>query len=136
MGVEEADPFMVLISPQCLPFILQQRLHARTPPPSSALAQPGSGEGEEGGFRVSGPNFIVPGDFTSCCRSVAQSCPTLQPHGLQHARPPSFTISQSLLKLMSIESVMPFTHLVLCRSLLLCRLHFRAQIKKQTRMAK
>ena len=31
----------------------------------------------------------------------------------------SITISQSLLKLMSIESVMPSNHLVLCRSLLL-----------------
>ena len=31
----------------------------------------------------------------------------------------SFTISQSLFKLMSIESVMPFNHLVLCHSLLL-----------------
>ena len=31
----------------------------------------------------------------------------------------SFTISQSLLKLMSIESVMPSNHLVLCHSLLL-----------------
>ena len=31
----------------------------------------------------------------------------------------SFTISQSLLKLMSIESVMPSNHLVLCRPLLL-----------------
>ena len=31
----------------------------------------------------------------------------------------SFTISQSLLKLMSIESVMPFNHLILCRPLLL-----------------
>ena len=31
----------------------------------------------------------------------------------------SFTISQSLLKLMSIESVMPFNHFVLCRPLLL-----------------
>ena len=31
----------------------------------------------------------------------------------------SFTISQSLLKLMSIESVMPSNHLILCRSLLL-----------------
>ena len=32
---------------------------------------------------------------------------------------PSFTISRSLLKLMSIESVMPYNHLVLCRPLLL-----------------
>ena len=31
----------------------------------------------------------------------------------------SFTVSQSLLKLMSIESVMPSNHLILCRSLLL-----------------
>ena len=31
----------------------------------------------------------------------------------------SFTISQSLLKLMSIESVMPFNHLILCCPLLL-----------------
>ena len=31
----------------------------------------------------------------------------------------SFTISQSLLKLMSIESVMPSNHLILCRPLLL-----------------
>ena len=30
----------------------------------------------------------------------------------------SFTISQSLLKLMSIKSVMPFNHLILCRPLL------------------
>ena len=31
----------------------------------------------------------------------------------------SFTVSQSLLKLMSIESVMPSNHLILCRPLLL-----------------
>ena len=31
----------------------------------------------------------------------------------------SFTISRSLLKLMSIESVMPFNHLILCHPLLL-----------------
>ena len=31
----------------------------------------------------------------------------------------SFTSSQSLFKLMSIKSVMPFSHLILCRSLLL-----------------
>ena len=33
--------------------------------------------------------------------------------------PLSFTISKSLLKLMSIESVMPSNHLILCRPLLL-----------------
>ena len=45
---------------------------------------------------------------------------SLQPRGLQHARPPlSITNSQSLLKLMSIESVMPSNHLILCHPLLL-----------------
>ena len=44
---------------------------------------------------------------------------SLQPHGLQHATLLSFTISQSLLKLMSIELMMPSNHLILCRPLLL-----------------
>ena len=44
---------------------------------------------------------------------------SLQPHGLQDTRIfLSFTVSQSLLRLMSIESVMPSNHLVLCRPLL------------------
>ena len=52
--------------------------------------------------------------------SVAELCPTLWPHGLQHARASlSITNFQSLLKLMSIESVMPSNHLILCRPLLL-----------------
>ena len=42
---------------------------------------------------------------------------SLRPHGLQAS--PSFTISWSLLKLRSIESVMPSSHLILCRPLLL-----------------
>ena len=44
---------------------------------------------------------------------------SLLPHGLQHTRPPwpSFTICWSLLKLMSIESVMSSSHLVLCHPL-------------------
>ena len=41
---------------------------------------------------------------------------SLRLHGLQHARIPC---PQSLLKLMSIESVMPFNHLILCHPLLL-----------------
>ena len=45
---------------------------------------------------------------------------TLWPHGLQHTRLPClFTISWTLLTLMSIESVMPSNHLILCRPLLL-----------------
>ena len=38
---------------------------------------------------------------------------SLQHHGLQHARPPSITNSRSLFKLMSIESVMPSSYLIL-----------------------
>ena len=44
----------------------------------------------------------------------------MQPYGLQHARASLFfTISWNLLKLLSIESVMPSNHLVLCCPLLL-----------------
>ena len=52
--------------------------------------------------------------------SVAQSCPTLRPHGTTaHQASLSITNSWSLLKLMSIESVMPSSHLILCCPLLL-----------------
>ena len=44
---------------------------------------------------------------------------SLLPHGLQHARLLSVTSSWSLLKLMSIESVMLSNHLILCHPLLL-----------------
>ena len=44
---------------------------------------------------------------------------SLQSHGLQHQAFLSITNSQSLLKLMSIESVMPSNHLTLCHPLLL-----------------
>ena len=49
---------------------------------------------------------------------VSQSCPTLQPHGLQHNRPPCPSPTPGL-KLMSIESVMPSNHLILCCPLFL-----------------
>ena len=52
--------------------------------------------------------------------SVAQSCPTLcEP--MNHSTPglPVITNSRSLLKLMSIELVMPSSHLILCCPLLL-----------------
>ena len=56
-----------------------------------------------------------------CFCSVTKLCLTFcDPHGLQHARLLSFTISQSLLKLMSVESVMPSnSYFILCRPLLL-----------------
>ena len=44
---------------------------------------------------------------------------SLPPHGLQLQASLSFTISQSLLKLMSMESVMPSHHLILCHPLLI-----------------
>ena len=44
---------------------------------------------------------------------------SLQPHGLQHARPLCPSPTPSLPKLMSIESVMPSNHLILCYPLLL-----------------
>ena len=63
---------------------------------------------------------------TSCRILVAQfSCSvasnSFRPHGLHAARQASLSIpnSWSLLKLMSIQSVMPSNHLTLCRPLLL-----------------
>ena len=58
----------------------------------------------------------------SCCYccSVAKSCPT--PCDLMDCSTPGFPVLHhllELLKLMSIESVMPFNHLILCHSLLL-----------------
>ena len=51
------------------------------------------------------------------CSAMSNS---LWPHGLQHPRLPCpSSISQSLLKLLSIESVMPSNHLILCHPLLL-----------------
>ena len=73
--------------------------------------------------------MMIPGTFVQsmagcehfrCC-SVAQSCPTLcdplnrSTPGL----PVLYYISQSLLKLMSIQSMMPPNYLILCRPLLL-----------------
>ena len=54
------------------------------------------------------------------CSVVSDS---LWPCGLQHARLPSFTISQSLLRLMSLESVMPSNRLIL-----FCPLHLLPSI--------
>ena len=52
--------------------------------------------------------------------SVAQSCPTLcNPMDCSSQASLSFTNSWSLLKLMSVELVMPSNHLILCRPLLL-----------------
>ena len=62
-------------------------------------------------------------DDPSCIRSSVQFIysvvsDSLRPHGLQHTRPPCPSPAPSLLKLMSIESVMPSNHLILCCPLL------------------
>ena len=52
--------------------------------------------------------------------SVAKSCPTLfNPQTAAHQASLSLTVSQSLLKIIFNESVMPSNHLILCYPLLL-----------------
>ena len=58
-------------------------------------------------------SFITVVQSLSRVRLFATPCTAALPAS------PSFTISRSLLKLMSIESVMPSNHLILCRPLLL-----------------
>ena len=58
--------------------------------------------------------------YISQSNSIAQSCLTLcNPKDCSMSGFLSITSSQSLLKLMSIESVMPSNHLILCHPLLL-----------------
>ena len=58
--------------------------------------------------------------FLSSVQFSSLSCVQLSaPHGLQHARLPCITNSLRLLRLMSIESVRPSNHLILCHPLLL-----------------
>ena len=61
-------------------------------------------------------------DCCYCCSAaivVQFVMDSSRPHGLQRQVPLSFTVSLSLLKLVSIESVMPSNHLILCCPLLL-----------------
>ena len=62
----------------------------------------------------------------SCCCLISKLCLTLRPHGLQHARLPCPSLSPNLLRLMSIESMMPSNHLILCHLLLLLPSIFRS----------
>ena len=54
-----------------------------------------------------------------CCCSADKLCPTLKPWTAARQASLSLTNSQSLLKLMPFESVMPSNHLILCHPLLL-----------------
>ena len=65
------------------------------------------------GLSISPNWFLLDFQFSS----VAQSCLTLRPQESQHAL--SIINSRNSFKLMSIESVMPSSHLILCRPLLL-----------------
>ena len=56
-------------------------------------------------------------DSFQFCQSVVSG--SMQPHELQHQASLSITNSRSLPKLMSIKLVMPCSHLILCRPLLL-----------------
>ena len=60
--------------------------------------------------------FVYSVKYQFSCSVMSGS---LQSHGLQHARFPCPSNSQSLLKLMSIALVIPSNHLILCRPLLL-----------------
>ena len=69
---------------------------------------------------TSSKNWSHEGDGCLCyCCSVVQSSQTVTPWTTAHQAFLCFTISQRLLKLMSIEWVMPSNHLILCHSLLL-----------------
>ena len=63
------------------------------------------------------PVSFINGVLFLSSRSVVSNF--LRPQGVQHTASLSFTLSQSWLRLMSIESVMPSNHLILCRPLLL-----------------
>ena len=72
------------------------------------------------GVRVGAANILLGAWRKGCCCSVTQSCLTLcDPWTAAHQASLSFTISQSWLKLMSIDWVMPSNHLILCHPLLL-----------------
>ena len=62
--------------------------------------------------------IFLPYCWVCHCYLVAKSCPTLcNPRTAAHQTSLSFTISWSLLKLISIESVMSSNHLILCHPL-------------------
>ena len=65
-------------------------------------------------------NGMIISSFVQCCCLVAKLVQLFATPGTAvHQASVSFTISQSLLKLMSVLSVMPSNHLILCLPLLL-----------------
>ena len=64
-------------------------------------------------YKVSLDHYVV------VVQLLSSVCLFVTPWSAAHQAPLSFTISWSLLKLIFIELVMPFNHLILCRLLLL-----------------
>ena len=67
-------------------------------------------------FYLKYQNYVLWLSLATCCCSVVWLCDSMKSAARQTSL--SFTISLNLLKLMSIESVMPSNRLVLCRPLL------------------
>ena len=91
-------------------------------PGGSVVKNPPSNAGDSG--LIPGPGTKIPdasgqlSPFSSVQFSHSVESDSLQPHGLQLSRlpcPSPTPNSRSLLKLISIELVMPFNHLILCR---------------------
>ena len=69
---------------------------------------------------------VQKGILCCCCLVVKYVWLFVTPHTAAHQASLSFTISKSLLKFMSIESMMPSNHLILCCPLLFCPQSFPA----------
>ena len=80
----------------------------------------------KGGILHNHSAIIIAKELTLCCVAHSLSCVQLfvTPWTAACQASLSFTTSQSLLKLISIKSVMPSNHLILCHPLLLLLLIF------------
>ena len=78
-------------------------------------------EGENVGFKynIQKTKIMTSSPTRSVQLSHSVVSDSLRPHESQHARPPCPSQTPGVLKLMPIESVMPFSHLILCHPLLL-----------------
>ena len=82
--------------------------------PYCQFEEPGAKTGCQNKGRVLSMHTALNTIYCSCCL-IAKSCPTLSTLWTAARQVSlSFTISQSLLKLMSSELVMPSNHLLLC----------------------
>ena len=107
---------IVLQPPLSVGFSRQEYWKGMPYPPPGSLSNPGIKPASLTSPALAG-RFLT-SSATYC--SVAQSCPTLcNPMDCLTKASLPFTISQSLLKLMAIESMMPSNHIVLCCSFLL-----------------